>query len=433
MASTSKFTANVLAVIQPALEGIILDQLSECLAHIAKETGGDLDKMKTALESFNGVVSVSKKRGPATVPLGDGKLVIVLNYGPNSHGVFGDTIRFKDTVFAAINEKYRNEGKKKNLLSYQRNLCYGPGYTVTEKGRLGEIEEAFKKASIEFTTVDNAEYSKTYKAAHPNAVASVAPPAGIVAPPATKVVEETKAKEAPPEKTEPLTEKTEPAVPDPVVPKAKAKAKAKAAPKPAADAKVEDKIEKPAPPSSPKSKPAPKAKASKKKAPAKAPAETVAPAPDAPKPSAPKKAAAKPKAKADAKPKAEEKTGFEKLGIISAFMNAYDNFEDKNSGVVFLPVPIGPNGEKICLAYGTQEPTLPTSVKGIKSVVPLTDTDITICDENKWEYLKAEHMPIIKKYDPVLHTAIEEMIASAAAAEADAEGDDGEGGDADDE
>lgn len=88
---------------------------------------------------------------PAAAPKVEGELVVVLNYGPKSHAIFGPTADIKDKLMA-LNKV---DGK---LVGYNGKLSFGPGWTIMNKDRLEEVTNMFTENELEFREVERKEY-----------------------------------------------------------------------------------------------------------------------------------------------------------------------------------------------------------------------------------------------------------------------------------
>jgi hypothetical protein len=85
--------------------------------------------------------------------------------------------------------------------------------------------------------------------------------------------------------------------------------------------------------------------------------------------------------------------------------NEWDNYEEPDSGIVFVELPIGPGNKKIRVAVGTQ--STDSEKKGLDSLFALTETDLETCKENKWRALDDETFKLVK--DKKLAAALAEV------------------------
>lgn len=90
-------------------------------------------------------------------------ITLVLNYGPKSHALFGDTASIKDDL-----TKYNKENGK--LFSYNGKLTYGdekvPGWTIMDKEKLDDAKTFLEELGVNLTEEEKAKKGgkKTEKA-----------------------------------------------------------------------------------------------------------------------------------------------------------------------------------------------------------------------------------------------------------------------------
>jgi hypothetical protein len=74
---------------------------------------------------------------------GSGKVIIVIDYGPRSHALFGDFgktyVKFKDHYI-----------KNQQWLRYNGGLAFGQGWVITKKEMLGDLRNTLKNENIPF-------------------------------------------------------------------------------------------------------------------------------------------------------------------------------------------------------------------------------------------------------------------------------------------
>lgn len=304
---------------------------------------------------------------------GEGEgVIVVLNYGPKSHAVFGaDTKPVKDGLLAL------NTPGKHDVTSFNGKLEFGAGWVITNKTKLKTVLEFLDESEIAHTEIEREAFV-----------------AG----------EEDDAKPVAPKK----------AAPAKAVKKAPAKAKAPTKAKPKVESDVEDEEEEPAPKKATK-KPAAKVAAKKT-----ASTKTAAPA----KKVQPKGKASTKKTVAKAPPaKTATKT-------LKAIQNAQGNFEEEETGIVFVEAPVGTGGRKIKIAVGVQDAE--SEEMGLASVKPLDADMIAECDERKWQYLTDAMMKVLSKKDTELHEELAALRARGSdAEEANDEEEAGDGDEAD--
>lgn len=312
------------ALISVLNENVIAKLCSDLASHLASSpldegTSADQDYYETAIALFfAGKSSSGKKTNVAKTPVktpakppskapakvkpvpANDEVVVVLNYGPKSHALFGATQAIKDKLMA-LNPGQGEKGKK--LVGYGKNLFFGPGWVVMDKERIGEVTDMFTAEGIAFREVERGEYEKE---------------TGVGG--ATN--SETKEEEPKPIKAEP-------------------------------------------------------AKPSSVKA---APLKSV-------------------------------------TSGLKAKKNSWGNFEEENTGIVFLDLPVGVAGRLTKVAVGFQNSDADSSETGLSSVLPLTEEMVQQCEENKWRVLSDEIMGALEKKNKSLCSELTEMRSRGSADE----------------
>ena len=337
MSTRSDSVSAIVAILSADAIAALVSDLTEHLTKCTEEAGDEALDLANAVQTFFDAAPVSKagakkntkapakaapakpakaaaKKTAAKAPESDSdEIVVVLNYGPKSHALFGATEANKDKLMS-LNPARGDKSGNKKLVGYNQNLAFGPGWTVIDKERLSEVTDLLTAESIPFREIERKEYE-------------------------TETGLGSRAKTA--------------------------ATKPKAAPAKA---------------------PAPKTKAAAPKAPAtKAKANT-----------APAKTAA-PKSKAGEAPK------------IVAQKNSWNNLEEAETGIIFLELPVGVAGRNVSVAIGVQDPDAETTVKGLASVLPLSEENVAECENNKWRVLTDEIMATVEKKNKTLHKKLVEM------------------------
>nr|QBK86617.1 MAG: uncharacterized protein LCMAC102_04130 [Marseillevirus LCMAC102] len=81
------------------------------------------------------------------------EVVIVLNYGPKSHAIFGD---FGDT-----NRSFKDDYlMKQNWIKSNRKLAFGFGWVVMQKDKLEDVKKALGDMNVVFREVERMDYEK---------------------------------------------------------------------------------------------------------------------------------------------------------------------------------------------------------------------------------------------------------------------------------
>lgn len=323
---------------------------------------------------------------------------IVLNYGPKSHAIFGETFAHKDLIQGL------NSGGKK-LVSYARNLMHGPGYTIMDKTRLQEVTDMLDENEITYSTYENSEYvareKKTFKKAETTPAKTV-----------SKTVPKAKvpAKKAAPKTVEERDDDSDHEEENPA-PKKTSKVSGKAVSKTVAKTSTKSSAQDPSKMTVDELKTAlgeaGLTKAGKKADLAERLKNHLEGGSKAPAKSS--KAAPKSKKAAPA-PKSEKQT-------LKAKKNQWGNMEEEETGLIFMELPTGTNGEKQKLVVGVQDNE--SEEKGLDSVNPLDEDMIEECKTHKWRYLNWVAMNLLKKRDKKLYALLKKMMDRGGAEEGD--------------
>ena len=87
---------------------------------------------------------------------GDTKVVLILNYTPKTHALFGDFgktySKFKDSFLSPT-----------KWMSYNDKLFFGPGWVMMQKTNLTELIKALNAAKISFRVVEKVDFEKEVK------------------------------------------------------------------------------------------------------------------------------------------------------------------------------------------------------------------------------------------------------------------------------
>ena len=362
--------------------------------HLTSSLGLEEGAVSEAAASFDWGVDPFQSKTAAkgkkkVLPKGDGKVYLVLNYGPKSHALFGDTMAISDTVLNPLNEKCVAEGKKK-VIGYNKGLAYGPGWVIIDKERVKEVETALKKAKVVYDSLEKIEYEKL-RETKAKAVKDDEPEDED---PAEVEEEEQEQLEVEPIEPKVVKAKTVKKV-DAKAKTTKSEAKAKKTEE-AEPAEEDEEVVEAAPAKTVKAKVA-KAKEVTAKA-----AKTTA------------KAAKTKDVKAKAAPKAAPKAKGRDASV-SVQENKWGNYEDAQSGIVYLQLPTGINGRAESIAIGKQDSDAEYSVKGIESVLPLEQCDIDECNKQKRRVLTKSIMETLKKKDAVIFAQLDKMTKRGSA------------------
>jgi len=320
---------------------------------------------------------------------GDGEgVVIILNYGPKSHAMFGaDTKPVKDGLMAL-----NTEGKK-DVVSFNGKLEFGAGWVITNKTKLKTVLEFLDENEVAHTEIEREAFvSGEVGSAAPaakKAPKAKAPAKGKVAPKgktAKKAASDDEEEEAPEkdegkELTKMKIEELKNILRESELSTTGTKEVLIA--RILSDRKGND-----ATPARSTGKS--KVSATKTKAPAKGKSTKTEAAPKG------KSAKSKPA------PKAKASTG-EKL---VAKKNDQGNYIEEETGLAFVEAPVGSGGRKVKIAVGVQNPD--SDETGIASLNPLDDEMTELCEKRKLQYLTDDMMDVIEKKDADLH---EQLVA----------------------
>jgi hypothetical protein len=337
------------------LRDIIISQVrkndDELAAYLSNELDAPFDKVIGSIEGYRDrpgpmrlcptnksrVTSKPSQQNPKDLSKGD-KAIIVLNYGPNakSHALFGD---FR-TKYVKFKDEFLNPT---SWIKYNRNLAIGPGWTLMERDRLGELKKSLKKFNIPWQEIE-------YKALSQNP--SDEKDSSDEDPPSEPKKSKNKSK-----KKERVIDIEEDPPSDPKKSKKKSKKKEEL---PESDSDED-------PPSEPK-----KSKSKKK---SKKKERVVDSDSEEDPPSEPKKS------------KKDKSVIGEKLTT-----NQYGNLQEKKFGIIFAKLPVGKKNRMVNVAIGNQDTdTKPSKkYKGLKTVKCLTDDQIEECEDRAWTVLSED-------------------------------------------
>lgn len=316
---------------------------------------------------------------PKTPSEGEG-VIIVLNYGPKSHAIFGaDTKGVKDGLMAL------NTPGKKDVVSFNSKLDFGAGWVITNKTKLATVQDFLDENEISHTEIERDAFvsgeapsvesapSAPKKKASKTAKTS-APKAKVASKTAPKVAAK-KAKTSPVMEENPEEEATD--LQSMTLQQLKAIAKEAGITTTGTKDVLIQRIEKHRTGET----------SSKTKTSSKSKSKAVE-----------KKTKAAPKAKAVADGPIK----------VVARKNGNENFVEEETGLVFLEAPVGSGGRKVKLAVGVQNTE--SEEIGLASVFPLDEDMIAICEERKWQYLTDDMMEIIAKKDADLHEQLTSLV-----------------------
>jgi hypothetical protein len=171
MAARSDVITSLLAVISPDVISTLVADLSVHLAEAAVPDGEDgVAYFQAKLEEFFGAEAAPAKTSQKKVAKAPaaksakadasetpGEVVVVLNYGPKSHALFGDTASIKDKLMG-LNPKRGEKSGKTKLVNFKPTLGFGPGWVVMDKDRLSEVTEMFDAEGITYREIERKEY-----------------------------------------------------------------------------------------------------------------------------------------------------------------------------------------------------------------------------------------------------------------------------------
>ena len=258
----------------------------------------------------------------------DGSVVLVLNYGPASHGLFGDFKQLYAEFKNVFLMKKNNNGQSD--YAFNSGLKFGPGWLLKNKAKLPELKKALRLNRINFREVEFNEYLEEIIAA--SAKKSVTPknlPQKNVT--IAKTVTPTNSTSTTTNKsTSTTTNKS-------TTPKT---ATTKPLPLPIKAQQIIQSIN----------------------------------------------------------------------GDVSLVMNAWGNFEDEESGFIFMMVPIGKGGADEPIVIGAQHPSPPKGTKGIDTLVQLSNDYREECEKRGYKYITLDIIEIIRKKNKTLASKLEPLI-----------------------
>jgi len=359
-------STTIFDVIRPDLVQKYLSSLAE---HLSTQLKVDLAKVTKALETFANVQVTKKEKSELKVAHESGEVAIMLNYGPKSHALFGDTKAIKDTVIKSINDK-------KSLLRFNKGLEFGSGWVVSDKGRLDELTSALREAKVKYYVITRVLFEsnagdRTHCSESFNGKTLVKNEGEKKK--TTKDDDSDEEKPKPKPKAKKSNTKDDDSDNEEEKPKSKSKAK-----KDDDDDSDEDEEEKPKPKSKSKAKKdddsddeeeKPKAKNDKK---------------------------AKSKAKDETKPLTTQK-------------NKWGNHEDPDTGVIFMTLPVGVGGRSVPVAIGVQDSEAKKDKQGVESVLVLEKDNIKELEET-CRVLNKDLANKLKEKDPALYKKLKKFI-----------------------
>ena len=340
------------------LRDIIISQIpkndndNELAAYLSNELEVPLDKVKESIQGYrhgpgptmrlcptnkSKITSKPAQQNLKDLSKGD-KATIVLNYGPNakSHALFGD--------FRIKYEKFRNEFlNSTSWIKFNRNLAIGPGWTLIERDRLGELKKSLKKFNIPWQEIEFKALSQNHsdeKDSSDEDTPSEPKNSKNKSKKKERVVDSDSEEDTP---SEPKNSKN------------KSKKKER----------VVDSDSEEDPPSEPKKL---KNKSKKKERVVDSDSEEDTP-------SEPKKS------------KKDKPVVGEKLTT-----NQYGNLQEKKFGIIFAKLPVGKKNRMVNVAIGNQDTDTKPSKKyqGLKTVKCLTDDQIEECEDRAWTVLSED-------------------------------------------
>lgn len=351
--------------------------------------------------------------------LDDDEIVLVLNYTNKCHALFGDFRKGKLGVFKTT----FLEDKKKSGCFYQPAFVFGPGWgfplnklDVVKKALKGynfreveceELKEELrseKKDEVDDTVEEKPKGKAAAKDAssdddskHSDSESDLSddekpqPPKGKKAappsdsesddpPPKSASKSSGKSKVAPPKDDDDDDDEDVP--PAKAVPKNTGKSKA-APPK----SKSDDEDEDDAPPAKAPSKNAKASKTSVKDEDDEPPAK-----------SASKSKTSKAKDDSDNEVKKSKKSEEAEAAPFKSFTeNKWGNKACAVTGIVAMKLPLGKDGKELSVMIGEQDSGAGMKQKGLKSVLPLEDTQIKLCKDNSIKFITPADIQKLKK------------------------------------
>lgn len=108
--------------------------------------------------------------------------------------------------------------------------------------------------------------------------------------------------------------------------------------------------------------------------------------------------------------KNENATAKPKLKITK---NKYGNFEQEETGLVFVKLPVGPKAKEINVVVGYQDPSPAKNEKGLDTVLPLTEEHTEVAEKNSYTVLTDEIVDKVKKHDAALGDLLDNILLKA--------------------
>lgn len=95
---------------------------------------------------------------------------------------------------------------------------------------------------------------------------------------------------------------------------------------------------------------------------------------------------------------------------LKAEENAWGNMEHKDTGIVFMSLPVAAGGKNTAVAIGTQNVDAPETDTGLTSVIPLDEDIIARCQESKWRCLDSTTMETLQENDPDMYEQMRSFL-----------------------
>lgn len=297
----------------------------------------------------------------------DKGIVIVTDYSAKSAALFGDT----KSVWEDLKEL---NGEKKKVVTFNSKLSFGPGIVVTGK-YLKEVKEVLDEKEIEYEEKKKADYEKEFKGDESEE-------------------KESKTKAKKPSSKSKTTDKST---------KSSSKTKAVDYKKMTIKLLKEELMKRGLKTTGKKDELIERLEKSdlgsteKKKRPSKKAKE-------------PAKGKKMPASKSAPKLKAKQ--------------NEWGNFEDEETGIVFLKLPVGKDGKDMSVAIGVQNTEV--DGQGLETVLPIDEDVIEECKTQKFKMFNESMLKALKKNDREKYEEIKSWLESAAKEDGEEDGEDGE-------
>jgi len=123
----------------------VLRRELELIARSLIESGVEPEKVDEAF----GTYASTKKYGVR--PIRAGEVMLVTDYGPKSHALFGDTKTLENVL------------KNMPWIRFNRNLVFGKGWVIRDKERTGELRAALKAKGIKVKEISREKYEMSSK------------------------------------------------------------------------------------------------------------------------------------------------------------------------------------------------------------------------------------------------------------------------------